>query len=150
MRAFRRASGWEQAEPCCHPVDMRIDRESWMPTGKQQDAGDRLRSHAVKFCQERPCRRHRYILQKIEAQMALACLEGVQHRLNPLALQFGESSRANHPSEIIGLGLRNLFPGGKGGAQSGIGAVRVDITGVLRQDRRNQFPEGIVMRGPWR
>src|SRR6266516_8138888 len=43
------APGGQQPKPGRHAVDMCIDRESWMPTGEEQDAGDRLRPHPWKF-----------------------------------------------------------------------------------------------------
>jgi hypothetical protein len=127
---------------------MRIDREGWMPTGEEEDTGDRLRPHTGKFCQERPSRRHRHIHQYIQTQMALARLQGVQNLLNPPPLQLGESAQANNTGEVIGLGVRDLIPGAKGGAQGGVGPVGIDIAGVLRQDCRDQFPERVVIGGP--
>ena len=67
MGTLCRASGGEQPEPCRDPINMRIDWEGWMPTGEQEDAGDCLRPHTGKFCQERPCCGHWHIHQKIQA-----------------------------------------------------------------------------------
>ena len=71
---------------------MRIDGEGWMSTGKEEDAGDRLRPYSGKFCQEGPCCGHRYIHQNIQTQITLARFEGMQNLLNPLALQLRESA----------------------------------------------------------
>jgi hypothetical protein len=92
MRALSRACRWEQAQPRGHPMDVRIDREGWLPTGEEQDAGNRLWPHTGKFCQERSCRRHRHLHQSIQTQLALAGFEGTQNFLNTLAFQPGESA----------------------------------------------------------
>jgi len=69
--------------------------------------------------------------------MALAGPEDVQNFLNPLALQPGEPARANDGGEVIGGRVRDLIPSAKGGSQGSVGAVGIDIAGVLRQDCRD-------------
>jgi hypothetical protein len=82
--------------------------------------------------------------------MALAGLEGVQNLLNPTTLQSCQAAGTNDTDEVVGVGLQNLIPGAIGGAQSSEGPIGIDIAGVLRQNRRYQFPERIVMGVPTR
>jgi len=56
----------------------------------------------------------------------------------------------NDTGEVVGVGLQNLIPGAIGGAQGGEGPIGIDIAGVLRQNRRHQFPEWIVIGVPAR
>jgi len=74
VSAFGRTTGGQQPEPCRHAVDMRIDWESWMATGEEQDAGDRLRPYPWKFRQEGPRGWHRHMPEEVQAQSPIACL----------------------------------------------------------------------------
>jgi len=60
------ATGWQQTEPCGDAMDMGIDRKGWLSTGKEQNAGDRLRPYTGKLSQEGPGCRHRHLHQEVQ------------------------------------------------------------------------------------
>jgi hypothetical protein len=150
MRALGRATGWQQTKSCGNAVDMRIDREGRMPTGKEQHASDRFRPHPRKFRQQGPSGWHRQVHQKIQTQLTLARLQGAQNLLNPPALQPPKPTGTNHAGQVIRLSLLNLFPGVVCRPQGSVCPVGIDIARMLRQDRGDELSKGIVMGFPGR
>jgi hypothetical protein len=66
MRPLGGAIGWQQTEPCGDAVNMGIDWEGRLSTGKEQNTGDRLRPHTGKLSQEGAGCRHRQLYQEVQ------------------------------------------------------------------------------------
>src|SRR5688500_11995448 len=77
MGALSGTSTRKQTEPCRYSVDMGINGEGLVSTGKKQDTGNGFWAYARKFRQERAGRWHGHIHQKIQSQTAMASLQSM-------------------------------------------------------------------------
>ena len=77
VSALSGAFFWEQTEPCRHTVDMGINWEGRMPTGKKQDTSNGFGADAGKFGQECARCRHGHIHEEIQIQTPIACLNSL-------------------------------------------------------------------------
>lgn len=139
-----------QSQPARDPVDVGVDRESRHAQREQQDDGGRLKADAFKLHQ--PVHRLLRIHFFKEIQVELPALLGdlAQGVLNARTLLVGQPGDADGLDDLGLLGIPHSLPGGEAGSQAIEGFIPVNVIGVLRQDRGDEFVDRRQRVAPFR
>lgn len=128
-----------------HVCVNRHDRKS---KAEEQDAGGGLGTDPGQTLQPRSGLREGQCAQRIEAQLTEAGFNRAQDALNAGRLDFGQSPAANSARDFSRWRVDDGAPGWEVGAKGGECPFRVQVRGVLRENRGNQLVQRVAGRPP--
>jgi hypothetical protein len=142
MRLLGTSARRDQPESSCNAMNMRVDGKRGTTHREHQHARRGLRPNAGKRLEIGVDLLVGQAGESCEVDGTLALLYGGEDLLDAPRLDVREAAGPNGVRDFFRGRVQDLVPRTEARAQGGEGAPRVDVGGVLGQDRRDEFVDG--------